>query len=889
MVAVTEKLQAAVQHHQAGALDLAESQYREIIRIDPEHADALHLLGVVSHQRSENQTAVEFIRRAIAINGSTALYHSNLGACYRQLGKFDEACASFHEAIRIAPQFAGAHYNLGMALQASGRFEEAVDAYRTAIQIEPDFLDAWNNLGNTLLTLGRVDEAVESYRSILELVPDAADIHYNLAGALEQLGDLPAAESSYRAALRFNPQMVEAFNNLGAIIHRQHRTEEAIACFDKAIALRPGYTDAELNRAAALQSQFQGTQFAIESGFSESKSAATCFAQGQECERQGYFDEAAVQYRRAIEIDPRHSPAFFGLGFALLSNGRHEEARSAYESGLSINANNAGAWNNLGSIYNSLQNSEQAIRCFRKAIEILPRDAKAIYNLGNIHKDRWELESAVECYRQAISIDPRLAEAHVNLGVVLQHLGRLDDAVESHNRALRLRPADAETRFHRSQTRLMRGNFGTAWEEYEARWEYDAAPREFPQPVWDGSPLDENSLLIFAEQGVGDEIMFASCVAEMVARTGKCCIECDARLVKLFSRSFPLAKVVARPKNKSLPVDPATLECDWQIAMGSLPRFIRRSEADFPRHRRYLVADASQVDNWRARLAALGTGLKVGISWRGGHKPHVQQRRSISLDQWRPVLQTPGVQFVNLQYGDCAAELSAFEKKSGIRVHTWPDVDPLSDLDGFSAQISALDLVISVDNSTVHFAGAVGTPVWGLLHFSPNWRWMLEREDSIWYSSLRLFRQSALGDWAGVIGRVAREMAAKTNTVGASPVAIVSSTTCASPKAAENSLTLARPKVPEMDAEALHEKEKYEKAWSHNEYRRMSPGLVALESLPLIDMFRKYEVRTILDAGCGSGKLMQRLMTDYGNEFEVHGFDISENCLDPFFDGIRDK
>lgn len=435
----------------------------------------------------------------------------------------------------------------------------------------------------------------------------------------------------------------------------------------------------------------------------------------------------------------------------------------------------------------------------------------------------------------------------------------------------------------------MRGNFGTAWEEYEARWEYDAAPREFPQPVWDGSPLDENSLLIFAEQGVGDEIMFASCVAEMVARTGKCCIECDARLVKLFSRSFPLAKVVARPKNKSLPVDPATLECDWQIAMGSLPRFIRRSEADFPRHRRYLVADASQVDNWRARLAALGTGLKVGISWRGGHKPHVQQRRSISLDQWRPVLQTPGVQFVNLQYGDCAAELSAFEKKSGIRVHTWPDVDPLSDLDGFSAQISALDLVISVDNSTVHFAGAVGTPVWGLLHFSPNWRWMLEREDSIWYSSLRLFRQSALGDWAGVIGRVAREMAAKTNTVGASPVAIVSSTTCASPKAAENSLTLARPKVPEMDAEALHEKEKYEKAWSHNEYRRMSPGLVALESLPLIDMFRKYEVRTILDAGCGSGKLMQRLMTDYGNEFEVHGFDISENCLDPFFDGIRDK
>jgi len=462
--------------------------------------------------------------------------------------------------------------------------------------------------------------------------------------------------------------------------------------------------------------------------------------------------------------------------------------------------------------------------------------------------------------------------------------------------AIALRPGDAEARFHRAQTLLARGDFDVAWDEYESRWEYEAAQRGFPQPAWDGRQLGEQSLLIYAEQGVGDEILFSSCLPDVLSLTRECCVECDQRLVSLLARSFPLAKVVARPAGRDLPADPAALQCDRQIAMGSLPKLVRRSLAAFPRQRRFLVPDLERAKAWRARLAALGKGLKVGISWRGGHSPAVRQRRSIGLDRWLPIISVPGTHFISLQYGDCAEELEQFRSVSEAVVHAWDEVDPLTDLEGFAAQIAALDLVISVDNSTVHMAGALGVPVWTLLHFSPNWRWMRDRDDSCWYSSVRLFRQPELGDWNSVIERVAEELhqharAGCVEAFGKTNLRVFSGApTCETDEDDVREAPSAGQPLPRLhDPDAEREKEKYEKAWTIDAYRKYSPGLAALDQLPLIDMLRQHGVRTILDAGCGSGKMMQRLMTEYGSEFEVHGFDISENCLDPFFNEIREK
>jgi SAM-dependent methyltransferase len=267
------------------------------------------------------------------------------------------------------------------------------------------------------------------------------------------------------------------------------------------------------------------------------------------------------------------------------------------------------------------------------------------------------------------------------------------------------------------------------------------------------------------------------------------------------------------------------------------------------------------------------------------------------LRQWEPLLRTWGVHFVNLQYGDVAAEVEAIERDLGVKLHDWDDADPTVDLEQFAAEVAALDLVISVSNTTVHTAGALGVPVWTLLSSVPNCRWLLGRDDALWYSSMRLLRQPKLGDWESVIARAAGDLAAIVEVRGAGR--------------ARNSVTVPADTAGEIDTSDMHEPEceadqpqparaadsddvererrKYEQVWKHDDYRIYSPGLHDAEKVPLIATLRERGVKTILDAGCGTGKLMHKLMTEHGDEFAVHGFDISANCLDSAFDDVKDE
>jgi hypothetical protein len=246
--------------------------------------------------------------------------------------------------------------------------------------------------------------------------------------------------------------------------------------------------------------------------------------------------------------------------------------------------------------------------------------------------------------------------------------------------------------------------------------------------------------------------MFASCFQEVIEQASVCTVECDKRLLPLFSRSFPEAVFIERVKetDDNLSHLPQT---DLVIPLGSLPKFLRTDLNAFPR-RSYLIPDAAKVEIWRNRLKTLGDGLKVGVSWRGGAAPKVKRRRSIKLEQWKKLFSLSGLHFINLQYGDCKDELKEIKETFGITIHNWEDADPLKDLDDFAAQIAALDLIISVDNSTVHMGGALGKPVWVLLPYVPDWRWMLNREDSPWYPTIKLFRQPSCGDWDPVIDKI---------------------------------------------------------------------------------------------------------------------------------------
>lgn len=327
-------------------------------------------------------------------------------------------------------------------------------------------------------------------------------------------------------------------------------------------------------------------------------------------------------------------------------------------------------------------------------------------------------------------------------------------SVEKHRRtAIRNSPTPADS----TTGRLQDGDFANGWDDYESRWTTQRRRIDLTLPEWDGSPLHDKRLFVYAEQDLGEQILFASCLNELLPATRSCRVECDPRLVPLFQRSFPLADVVATPgRFEERSCDLSVF--DSQLPIGGLPRYFRRSESDFARGGRYLVADLTARHRWTRRLAALGDRPKVGISWRGGKERDARLRRSTTLEQWRPLFEVESITCINLQYDGDRAELNAVRDVLGTTIHKWDDVNPRQHLDDFAAQIASLDLVITVDNSTAHLAGALGVPTWTLLPDNANWRWMRDRTDSPWFPSMRLFRQPEPEAWEPVFAEVAMEL-----------------------------------------------------------------------------------------------------------------------------------
>lgn len=395
--------------------------------------------------------------------------------------------------------------------------------------------------------------------------------------------------------------------------------------------------------------------------------------------------------------------------------------------------------------------------------------ALALYRRGNVLSDEDRFVEATQCFEQAVGQCPDFAEAHCNLGVVLQFQRRLNESLASFQRALEIDPDLPAAHFNMAMTYFLQEDFAHAWPEYEWRWRcarFGNRPAAAIRlaPVWDGTSLAGRTILVYGEQGIGDEMMFASCLPDVMDRAKRCVVACEMRLVPLFARSFPKAEVIAVHELESLSRADELGRLDCQVACATVPSFVRPDAASFPPGDGFLIADEERAARWRERFDQIGVGRKVGISWRGGKEPVEMRRRSTTLGQWSGVLSVPGVHFVNLQYGERAKDIEAARDQFGVEIHDWPDVDPLSNMDDFAAQIAALDLVISIDNSTVHLAGSLGVPTWMLASFpsASCWRWPLERTDNRWYRSLRIFRREWPQDWRGVFDRVRQTLAGNT-------------------------------------------------------------------------------------------------------------------------------
>ena len=478
----------------------------------------------------------------------------------------------------------------------------------------------------------------------------------------------------------------------------------------------------------------------------------------------GDLDAAEALYRKVLSVAPQTLNALLNLAAVFLARGETKEALRFLDHGLQF-ASHDPHFRYVRAV--ALQNDGQlaaAIEDYRITLAAQPDNVKAIENLGVALQDLGAFAQAEQAYRQALQRQPDSKIAWCNLVAVLRAQGEVERGLEAVGEALTHLPADPDLQMLRGTSQLSLGRWQEGWLGYESRYLSadqlrDKPPRMIPLPKWDGSSLQGRRILIYGEQGVGDEIMFASCIGELVAVARQVVLEADHRLLPLFQRSFPDIEVLPRQAQRPAEIDLACF--DWRLSSASLPRFLRADEASFVTSRAggYLCAAAEQVAHYRQRLASLPGALKVGISWRGGSDARARTARSIPLEAWRPLLATD-VCVVSLQYGDHQQEIDTFNAAGTEQLQQIDDLDPQHDLDRLAALISALDLVISIDNSTVHLAGALARPTWVLLPRLADFRWQQGREDSPWYSSVRLFRRSAAGadDWHDLIQRVASEL-----------------------------------------------------------------------------------------------------------------------------------
>ena len=441
---------------------------------------------------------------------------------------------------------------------------------------------------------------------------------------------------------------------------------------------------------------------------------------GRSLRQSGRTGEAIIQLRRAYAQAPREPGVLRELVTALIEFDMCDKA-------LSIAAE----------AHASDRASYEAIQC-----------------LGFAHQKLHQPERALAYYESAGRIRSDDADLYDARGSTLQEMGRLEDAFAAYERAVALRPEFPQALFHRALARLLVRDFEHGWPDYELRrMGAGRASSVEVAPRWNGEPLAGRTILIRREQGLGDEIMFASMLPELLRMAGHCIIECDPRLRALFSRSFPAATVFGAIPDGDLPHGIAGRDIAFEMDMGSLPLFLRRTAADFPRHQGYLIADPARIAHWRERLAQLGPGLKVGISWIGGVRKTRRALRSISLPELLPILATPGARFVSLQYTpEAAGEAANLEARHGIRVEHWPEA--IADYDETAALVCALDLVVSVCTSVVHLGGALGRTVWVMAPYSPEWRYGFKGETMPWYPSVKLFRSPAFGQWLPVVESV---------------------------------------------------------------------------------------------------------------------------------------
>jgi tetratricopeptide (TPR) repeat protein len=566
---------------------------------------------------------------------------------------------------------------------------------------------------------GRLGEAEAAYRKLLAQYPNHPELLQLLGAVAGQTGRNEEAAQLISRAIAVFPNNPIYHANLAEMCRRLSRHEEAISHARRAIELKPDFAGAHSNLGSALR----------------------------DADR---MDDAIASFRRALRLNPNFSDALWNLAHILKDIGQHDEAIALYRRICQLQPNSAEAWCNLAISLREHKKFEESIDAFNRSISLNPKFAPAYNNLGVAYSESDRLDQAIKFFRKAVEIQPEYAHAWKNLAVALGEQCKYDECLAAFAEAAEANPDLAEIYSNRAIILLTLGKYEQGWRDYEWRWRANlkllAPPRKLSEPRWDGSPLNGRTILLHTEQGFGDAIQFARYIPLVADRGGRIILECQPELVRPLRTVRGVDRIITR--GEALP------RFDVHSPLMSLPLAFGTTLQTIPSQFPYLSADQAMSARWKTRLDPIPAKLKIGIVWAGSPKHRLDRQRSMTIDHLAPLADVKDAIFFSLQKGDPSRQTPP----AGLN---WFDFTAeLNDFADSAALVTNLDLVIAVDTAVAHLAGALAKPTWILLPHPPDWRWLLDRLDSPWYPTARIFRQRSAGDWAPVISEVTAVLAA---------------------------------------------------------------------------------------------------------------------------------
>ena len=604
------------------------------------------------------------------------------GIALWQKGQLKESQAIFDRVLALQPKNFDALQLSAIIAGQTNNFELALKMLDEVLKINPDFADAHSNRGLAFKGLKRFNEAIASFDRAIELKPDHFQAHYNRGLSLKEIQQYEDALVSYERAIEIKPDYADAYLCCGVVLTDLDRLNEALANFDRAIAINPDYAEAHSNRGETLRLLKR-------------------------------LEEALTSCDRAIAIKPDYAEAHSNHGVALGDLKRFDEALASYNRAIAINPDYAEAHSNRGVALRKLKRFDEALAS----------------------------------YNRVIAINPDYAEAHSNRGVALAELKRFDEALASFDRAIAINPEYADANWNKSLVLLLTNNFQQGWELYEWRWKRensDLKPRNFKQPLWLGEESIENkTILLHAEQGLGDTIQFCRYAKLVKERGAKVLLEVPKALMGLLKTMDGVDELLEKGK--------ALLAFDYHSPLLSLPLAFKTELDTIPFAQSYLSVRNNKQKEWEKILGETSK-LRVGLAWSGSTIHKNDHNRSLTLQEMLPYL-PEDYEYVSLQKEVRESDKDVLAT-SGIKHFG----EHLNDFTDTAALCELMDIVISVDTSVAHLAGALGKTTWIMLPYSPDWRWLLDRDDSPWYPTVKLYRQDKIGEWISVLEKMKSDL-----------------------------------------------------------------------------------------------------------------------------------